>query len=146
MGGFENLPSVIDYPLPDVARIISPKATGKVGAIPADVVKGEDYVYTHDVTLPKLSGKTERFMEAHNLAAVALLIDGKTGEIVNAAKCKNEPKDGTEGIREIAEDAVVESVSYMTLDGRAASADAQGVVLRVSNLSNGKVKVQKIAR
>lgn len=147
MGGFENMGSTVNYPLPDVARIIAPSATGEANVIPADVVKGEKYTYSLGVKLPKIryNGQQINFDNTNCLAAVALLIDSKTKQIVNAAKLKNAPADGSDGIREIAEEEA-QSVSYMTLDGRATSADAKGVVLRVSTMADGKVKVQKIVR
>lgn len=146
MGGFENMGSTVNYPLPDVARIIAPSATGETGIFPTDVVKGENYTYELGVKLPKIRYNNQQinFDNTHRLAAIALLIDGKTKEILNAAKLKNAP-ESTNGIREIAEEEA-QSVSYMTLDGRPTSADAKGVMLRVSTLSNGKVKVQKIIR
>lgn len=146
MGGFENMAGTVNYPLPDVARIIAPSASGESGVFPANLTKGEKYEYSLNVKMPKIryNGQQINFDNTNKLAAVALLIDGKTKQIINAGKLKNEPNGGN-GISEISEEEV-QSVSYMTLDGRAASDEAKGIVLRVSNLSNGKVKVQKILR
>ncbi|MDO4212438.1 MAG: Omp28-related outer membrane protein [Bacteroidales bacterium] len=78
MGGFENLPRQAKIDIDDVARGIYPSTTGNKGSIPAIVSKGEVYDYSYSVKPTFKNGK--------NVEVVALLIDGKTGEIINGVK------------------------------------------------------------
>lgn len=78
MGGFENLPRQAKIDIDDVARGIYPNPTGDKGSIPASVTKGEVYDYTLSVK--------PTFKDGKNVEVVALLINGRTGEIMNGIK------------------------------------------------------------
>lgn len=79
MGGFEKLEGDCHVEIDDVARGIYPAIEGKTGGFPADVKSGVTYYYRCTTDLPK-------YAKAENLEVVALLLDGKTGEIVQADK------------------------------------------------------------
>lgn len=79
MGGFENMEGDVQINVDDVARGVYPSATGKQGSIPADVEKGSIYGYRITTAMPKYRSKEQ-------VAVVALLVDGKTGEVVQGAK------------------------------------------------------------
>ena len=79
MGGFEDMPGDVDIEVDDVARGIYPSATGVKGSIPATVEKGKGYGYRITTSLPK-------YRDAQNLEVVAILLDGKTGEAIQATK------------------------------------------------------------
>lgn len=79
MGGFENMDSPCKIDVDDVARGIYPSTTGTKGSIPAKVEKGKTYGYAITTDLPK-------YRDAYNLEIIALLIDGKTGEVIQGAK------------------------------------------------------------
>lgn len=79
MGGFEDMPGDVDILVDDIARAIYPSPTGTKGSIPAKVEKGKGYGYRITTDLPKYS-------KAENLEVIALLIDGKTGEVIQGAK------------------------------------------------------------
>lgn len=81
MGGFENLGSVAEVNIDDVARGIYPTPSGDKGSVPASVTKGEVYDYSYSVKPTFSNGK--------NVEVVALLLNGKTGEIMNAIKTAN---------------------------------------------------------
>lgn len=81
MGGFEDLPSLVQMTYNDVVRSYY-GCEGIPGSLPAEIKKGE--VYTHECSLPLTN--VENKAEA---SVVALLIDATTGEIVNAAKLNN---------------------------------------------------------
>lgn len=79
MGGFENMESSVQINVDDIARAIYPSATGDKGSIPAEVEKGVGYNYCITAAMPK-------YRDAQNLEVVAMVIDGKTGEVIQAAK------------------------------------------------------------
>ena len=64
----------------DVARAILPDWQGAAGYVPAVINEGETYSHTYELTLP------ENIQQKKNLRIVTLLIDGTTGEIMNAAQ------------------------------------------------------------
>lgn len=78
MGGFESLPSTASILIDDVARGIYPNPAGNKGSIPASVTKGEVYDYSYSVK--------PTFKNGQNVEVVALLLNGKTGEIMNGVK------------------------------------------------------------
>lgn len=91
MGGFEKLPGTVPADkivYDEVARGIFPY-DGIKNSVPTNVVKGESYTYTAEITLPTT------IQNKANIELIALLLDGKTGEIINANKI--EAKDLTIG-------------------------------------------------
>lgn len=78
MGGFENMSNPAFVKLNHVARGIYDYA-GIEKSIPSEVTKGELYDFSKDIDMPTVFNKK-------NLSIVALLINGKTGLIDNAAK------------------------------------------------------------
>lgn len=91
MGGFEKLPATVPADkivFDEVAREIYPY-DGIKNSVPTNVVKGEPYTYTTQITLP------ETIQNKENIELIVLLLDGKTGEVINANKV--EAKDMTIG-------------------------------------------------
>ena len=80
MGGFENLPAQTDVVLDEVAHGIWQTFTGTLRSIPTTIEKGETYTYSYTTLLPAA------VQDSTHLEAVALLIDVRTGHIVNACK------------------------------------------------------------
>lgn len=79
MGGFESMGSTVQMDIDDVARGIYPSTTGTAGSLPAIINQGSIYDYSYTAKAPAIkNGK--------NVEVVALLINGKTGEIINARK------------------------------------------------------------
>ena len=79
MGGFESMGSPANINIDDVARGIYPSPAGEKGALPATIKASTIYDYSYTTTLPKISNPV-------NVEAVALLLNGTTGEILNAVK------------------------------------------------------------
>ncbi len=79
MGGFESMGSPVNINIDDVARGIYPSPAGEKGALPATIKASTIYDYSYTTALPKLSNPA-------NVEAVALLLNGATGEILNAVK------------------------------------------------------------
>lgn len=85
MGNFQNLPNPVPYNemyYPDVARAIlgtssTNSYTGNAGSIPTPIVANTNYTYQFTYTVPP------GFNAAH-MKAICLLLDAKTGDILNA--------------------------------------------------------------
>ena len=76
------------------------------------------------------------------LRIVALLIDSRTGEIVNA----NKAQAGSTTAIHVTPNAgeVVQSIRYYDLQGRPTSTPERGIYLKSETLQNGKVRTQKV--
>lgn len=79
MGGFENLPSVVEIEVDDVARGIYPSAKGVENVFPDAIHRLESYTYNYSFNAPAYS-------DVHRLWVAVLLIDGDTKQVVQAAK------------------------------------------------------------
>lgn len=90
MGGFEDLTQWASIPLNHVARGIY-DYNGIEGSLPSVIVEGNMYDYEKSIDLPNVQ-KTDY------LSIVALLINGKTGIIENAAKSKIKTSTGVETV------------------------------------------------
>ncbi len=81
-GGFEKLPKIIpgaDMTYHDVARAFWGNGyDGLQGSLPAEVVADQAYGHDYTITLP------DNIMHDENTEIAALLINEKTGEIINA--------------------------------------------------------------
>lgn len=64
----------------DVARGINPGLNGLEGSVPTSVVAGKAYEYEYTFELP------DNIQDKKNISIVTLLIDNKSGEIINADK------------------------------------------------------------
>lgn len=78
-----------------------------------------------------------------NLTAVALLIDQKTGTIVNAAK-SNMSRAAVETI--YSESAEVINIKYYNLHGVIVDNDFTGLCIKVTALADGTIKTEKIIK
>lgn len=84
MGGFEKLPASVAIDFNDVARGIY-QYNGIAGSIPTTVNENAPITHEYEITIPStIKNKTE-------LELVAILINGKTGEIINADKSEISP-------------------------------------------------------
>lgn len=87
MGGFENMPNPAPIKFNHVARGIY-DFKGIENSLPSEVTKGEFYDFSKDIDMPDVQ-------RTKYLSIVALLINGKTGLIDNAAKAHIEPAEGS---------------------------------------------------
>lgn len=91
MGGFENLPSVVDTEVDDVARGIYPSAEGVENVFPEAIHRLETYEYN-------CSFQSPAYNSASNLWVAVLLIDGDSKQVVQAAKTKVEAASGLQSV------------------------------------------------
>ncbi len=140
MGGFESMPDPVNYPLPHVARTISPSVEGDAEALPEMLEKGVAYEYSRKVSLPKIQYNEQsiNFANTHHLTAIALLIDGRNGEILNAAKVGNAFKESDNAITIVPQDVAAEP-HYYTLQGCRVSKVQRGFMVS----ENGKIIIFK---
>ena len=82
MGGFEDLPSYCQIYLNDVVRGAWPDTYGTAGQLPTSFQRGEHAQHTLSFRLP--SDKTTTVKDPNHTWLCALLVDGVSGEIINA--------------------------------------------------------------
>ena len=82
MGGYENLPSPVPASLmvyDHVGRYLAGGYDGQTGSLPASITNGETHSYDFSYTVPS------DYNEAY-IYVIGLVINGQTGEVVNAGK------------------------------------------------------------
>lgn len=119
VGGFESMDSeIVGMQFHHVARaVVNNKYTGIEGIIPANVEGGKEYSYNVSFQLPSP-------LKPDNCAIVAMIIDNKTGKVINAAEHSFYQHSAIEEVTGAA-DAV--PVAYYDLAGRRHSAPVPGV-------------------
>lgn len=129
MGGFENLPNPCNVDIDDVARDIYPKPAGYSDCIPAQITKGTPITHEVTVELPE-----SKYSNADNLSVAILLINNKTGEVVNGEKTSQ--IEGLNWTRPIAiEEVREEAASAVVYNLNGQRVNAQSGL----NIVNGKV-------
>ena len=139
MGGWENLPTLASVDFNHVARGIY-DYKGIEGSLPAQISASEKYTFAKTIDLPTVQKTTD-------LHLVALLIDGKTGLIVNAAKAKI--TDGPTGITGATKTDARVFVSHGKVmsdadDVRIEVFNATGMAVANTNLSKGTYIVRLV--
>ena len=123
----------------DVARGIYPDLNGTDGSVPTSVVAGQPYEYEYTFDLP------DNIQDKKNIRIVTLLIDNKSGEIMNADQTKvftETDKDGDANNDNEVDDKDVEAVVRYIMNG-----DIKGFNAKNAHGSdNGKVTVADIVR
>ena len=87
--------SYVSMEFNDVARGIYPDFNGLVGSVPTVVESFKGYTYSYTIDLP------DNIQNKDNIRIVTLLIDGETGEIVNADECDVEAGSTSDTYRTI---------------------------------------------
>lgn len=118
MGGFENEPSSVQVIYNDVVRA-SNACTGKEGSLPATVEEDGEYTSTDKVSISSVR-------KLENVWYAALLIDTKTGEIVNAAAIAG---NSNVAIEEVETEVSEAPVRYFNLQGQQVENPAKGQVI-----------------
>lgn len=106
------------------------------GSIPADIKCGEKVAHSHtfDIASNKL------IQDKENLNAIVLLIDRRSGRIVNAAKTSL----GNSGVEAVSESAERTVVARFTVDGRPIDAPVPGInIVKYSDGTVSKVLVRR---
>lgn len=81
MGGFEKEPSYVSLYFNDVARGIYPSINGQAGSIPFGVKAHTPHANTYTLRLPS------NITNKSNIEVIAMIIDQRTGVILNADRC-----------------------------------------------------------
>ena len=139
MGGFENMPErLTDFHFQDVGRGTIGAPEGIEGSLPEVMNVGKTYTHETEFTLP------ESVLNPDNVYIVALLLDSRNGNIVNADMRKL--TDGLPtGISGVSTSAGPDREETFTLDGRkvTTTADQPGVYI-LRTVKNGKATVRKV--
>lgn len=104
VGGFEDLPSECNITFNEVARGIWPTFKGQENSLPQTLTANTPVEYSYTITIP------DKVRNVEHLELIGLLLDGKSGEIMNATKS---PMTSTAhgGISQVKEDLLQTSVS-----------------------------------
>ena len=105
----------------DVARGIYPRAGGESGSVPSTVKTGVANDYEFTVNLPSTVS------DPKNISIVTLLIDGDSGEILNADKVS--VGENTTGIQTLKRSSVEEGKWY-NLNGQRVKSPVKGVYVK----------------
>lgn len=126
--------------------LASPAPQGIISSIPADITMDEDLVYKTTFNLSSVS-KYDYLIHkgGANLRIIAMVIDAKTGKIVNG----NEAKIGENTMAAIEAPVVntnaeVVSVAFYDLNGRQVINPSHGIFIRAERMSDGTVRSSKI--
>lgn len=134
-GGKYGVSSVKNYLYQDVARGIFPSFKGNMGELPSTVEIDKKYEHTYTIEVPK------KVFYKSNLRVVALVLDNKTNEIMNAYNVKNiSMREDANGIGELSDVALMGvSLQNQTLVVRGEVAN-----LKITNLSGPVVLQQSV--
>lgn len=124
----------------DVA-IASTDFDGVRGSVPASVTAGEEYTYSYTFPLEGIGSKLLTHPEL--LRVIAVLIDGKTGKVINSASSPYTSGEPFVGIENAEADGAAVEVARWSLDGVRLSAPARGInIVRYSDGTVRKVIVK----
>lgn len=129
----------------DVLAMNTPWA-GEAGSVPADVEvqKENTHRYTfHTSGVTTLQGVDIIGMAGDNLSAVAMMIDTKTGEVLNSAKAYIF-RAGVEGVT--ADNAVPVEQAWFDIAGRRVAEPNNGIFILRTVYSDGTVKSVKVVK
>ncbi|MDE5786756.1 MAG: hypothetical protein K2H98_09510, partial [Duncaniella sp.] len=133
-GNWQNQPVSVQLVYNDVARQLD-RYSGVAGSIPAEIVYGEEYDYSHTLSL---LNTINDFSKIH---IVVYLLNRKTGAIENACVVKS-PVEGDAGIAAVIADDSDAPVEYFNLQGIRVSEPAGGVFIRRQGGKVSKVLVR----
>lgn len=119
MDGFENQASKVKLDIDDVARGVYPAPGGAAITLPAEIIKNECYNHTLEVKMPTVENMANTFL-------VAILLDGKTGQVVNAAKGQISDSNSIFEVKSNAHS----SVGSYNLMGQPVSASQKGLIIQ----------------
>ena len=139
MGGFENMPELLEnYHFNDVGRGTIGAPEGIEGSLPEVMNVGKTYTHETTFTLP------ETVLNPDNVYIVALLLDRRNGNIVNADMQKL--TDGLPtGISNVNASAGPDREEMFTLDGRkVTTTDNRTGIYILRTVKDGKATVRKI--
>ena len=131
LDGYEDLPDrIIPYTFNDVALSIADHLYGFEGSLPASIEAGKSYTFDRQFTVSNIRN-------AANVRIVAMLLDGKTGHVVNATQQPLYPT----GIDAPTTAAKAKRIAgYYSADGRRLAAPQKGInLVRYTDGSSQKI-------
>lgn len=131
-GGIYGSSTVKNYMFQDVARGIFPSFAGTKGSIPSSVVMDENYSHTQVIEVPTKVAKKR------NLSVVAMVVNNKKGEIMNATKI------GGFQISAGVESSISENQTQVALEGSELVIYGNATYLTVTNMAGYMVKSQPV--
>lgn len=137
--GFENLGNRVPLIFNDVARSIV-NWQGEIGSVPATVEEETAYPYSRTLAIPEPMSSTNNY---GNFNIIALLIDRKTGEIVNAAKCRiagTTPDARPSGIEEAGADIAGADIRIELYAGGIVSVEGDDAVATAIHAADGSLR------
>lgn len=131
LDGYEDLPDrIVPYTFNDVALSIADHLYGFEGSLPASIEAGKSYTFDRQFTVSNIRN-------AANVRVVAILLDGKTGHVVNAVQMPLYPT----GITAPTTAATAKRMAgYYSADGRRLAAPQKGInIVRYTDGSSQKI-------
>ena len=124
---------------------------GIAGSIPASIEGEKEYTYTYEFDTEKIQNtRKKKFVNnGATFRVVAMIIDTKTGKVVNCAKsteeliCTNGIEPNDSGVDGIGADNEV-SVRYYDLNGMEVAAPEKGVYVKVTTDAEGNRRSSKV--
>ncbi len=104
VGGWESRPRNVSVVFNDIARGIYPSFYGEKGSMPSTIAVGDVAEYTYGIAVPYTAvdskGNTvEIIQDADKLNLIAMLVDGTTNRVVNAAMVRvSDVPEAVEGV------------------------------------------------
>ena len=128
----------------DVAVLMS-QIGGIKGSLPATITADQAVNHSYSFKLADAvnTSGANVIQDKNKLKVVALLVNTKTGEVVNANKCVVS-QDPVVGITSIGADFRQAQTEYYDLTGRRVSVPANGVYMKVLRTKNGETHSQKV--
>ncbi|MDE6484084.1 MAG: Omp28-related outer membrane protein [Duncaniella sp.] len=121
-GNWQNQPATVQLVYNDVARQLD-RYTGITGSIPSQIVYGEEYEFSHTLSL------LNSIDDLSNIHIVVYLLNRKTGAIENACVVKS-PVEGDSGIDTVIADDTDAPVEYFNLQGIRVNDPSTGLYIR----------------
>lgn len=117
---------------------------GQPNSIPSQITAGETYSHIYTFKLEELPEKaTALIQNPDNLRVIAILLDAKTGKPVNSASSAHAGSSSSVSSLQ-AGNAEIVATAYFDLTGRCIAAPAEGICIRVDQLSNGSTVTTKM--
>lgn len=135
MGGWESKGEEVETMYDDVCRLLVGGARGVVASLPEDIVAGEVYGYSANISVDAVTS------DQYNL--IIFIVDNFTGEIVNAKQLSLEKPDNS-GVEEIDDDADVLTRKYYSISGVEVDTPSDGIFIVRTVYADGSVKTAKI--
>ncbi|MDE6270287.1 MAG: hypothetical protein K2M12_05460 [Muribaculaceae bacterium] len=132
-GGWQDLPPTVELVYNDVARQLD-RYTGITGSVPAVLNYGEEYSFSHTLTLNK------SVTDMSKIHIVVYLLNRKTGAIENACVLKSPLSTGIENV--VSDAANEAPVEFFNLQGVRVANPENGLYIRRQGNEVSKVVVK----